>query len=1114
MPRYNDLISNICKKPILASNVGFGEQGAILSRLDSGIFLCPDLDKCRQMKNQLTHLNKSTILIDEIDRPYTLSKFQSQESKFQFLSAIESLIQNKSIIISTPHLLFSILPNLEEFKNNIISINQKHELDIIELEKNLINIGYNKVDIITNKGEFSRRGDVIDIFNVSSTNPVRMDFFDTQIESIQEFDFLSFEKYNKISKIDIIPNKTNFFLNNEKEIIINEFKKLAILEPIFFDLISSLENCQDIPLEFLSPFLISNSLLHDLNIPIIIPQFLQFEILYNKYCDSIFEKIKLIFNNENIEKIYKNNKNLIKINEFIEKNIKNLIFFENFNINSIDLKNKFNFEDFIELDFKTKNFSSYKNNLQKLKEELSPIQNKQIYLCLDNTETFNSIKKIFTDLNIPFSTNKNSKGIILTELKIPYNICFEDEEKYYIGSTNFAHKQELKNIKPKQIKYLPKAGEYVVHSIHGVGKCEGLIDMAVSGLDKEFFKIVYRGGDILYVPYEQADSLSLYLSENNTVTLNKLGGKEFTLQKLKAQKSIEDMSKELLELYAKRKVSKGFKYPEDDYLFTEFENAFSHTETNDQLHAIADVKRDMIDGKVMDRLICGDVGFGKTEVAMRAMFKAVQAGKQVAILAPTTILSMQHYMTACERTKDFGVMVEMLNRFKSPKEQKQILSDLSDGKINVICGTHRLLSSDVKFKDLGLLILDEEQRFGVKAKEHIKTLKTNIDVLTLSATPIPRTLSMSLMQIRDISIINTPPVERMAVKTYVLAYNQEFVVNAIREELNRNGQTLIVFNNIEYIYKLATTLEKELKDERAKIDVAHGQMSEVALENAVKRLYNKETNIFISTTLIENGVDLPSANTLIVIESDKLGLSQMYQLRGRVGRSNQQAYAYFTYNKDKTLTEDASNRLQAIAENTELGSGFKIAMRDLQIRGAGELLGKVQHGHMIRIGYDMYAKLLNDTLRKLKGEKVVTYRDVKLDIAINSIIPKQFLIDETERLKVIAKLSNIVSRDDVRTTLGELMAEYGKLPKELYHLANVSLLKSLAQKQDVKQIFINKNNMSIAYYPDIDIDKLIKKVNKFSLFHFVNTSNPTISLSTKDFTVQSAMNYMIEFLNT
>ena len=599
-----------------------------------------------------------------------------------------------------------------------------------------------------------------------------------------------------------------------------------------------------------------------------------------------------------------------------------------------------------------------------------------------------------------------------------------------------------------------------------------------------------------------------------TVNLNKLGGKEFTAQKLKAQQSIEDMSKELLELYAKRKATKGYKYPEDDYLYTEFENSFEHAETNDQLQAIADIKRDMINGKVMDRLICGDVGFGKTEVAMRALFKAVMAGKQVAILAPTTILSLQHCVTATNRTKEFGVKVEMLNRFKSSKEQKQIINDLAEGKINVICGTHRLLSKDVKFKDLGLLILDEEQRFGVKAKEQIKEIKNNVNVLTLSATPIPRTLSMSLMSIRDISIINTPPVNRLPVKTYVLGYDEEIVLNAINDEIKRDGQVLIVYNNVENIYTVCNHLKEKLNNPNAIFDVAHGQMSETALENAVKRLYDKQTNVFVSTTLIENGVDLPKANTLIVIDSDRLGLSQMYQLRGRVGRSNEQAYAYFTYNKEKFITEESSARLQAIAENTELGSGFKIAMRDLQIRGAGELLGKTQHGHMIKIGYDMYSKLLNETLRRLKGEKVEIEREIKIDIAITSKIPFSFIQEEAERLKIIAKISNISNKDHARSVINELLNEYGKLPKEIYQLANIALLKALGTKQNVKQITINKNRMAISYYNDVNIDNLIKKVQKFSYFKFENGTYPTIYLNSDlNFSIASALNYFIEFLS-
>ena len=790
-----------------------------------------------------------------------------------------------------------------------------------------------------------------------------------------------------------------------------------------------------------------------------------------------------------------------------------MIFFDNSDLKNTDLKNKLISDRIISLDFKTINFPSFLYNLPTMQIELNKFKTKQIYLCLSSMETYASIKKIFSDTNVPFGENKNATGLILTTLSIPYNICFEDEDKLYIGSTNFAHKKEIKTEKKQTIKYLPKAGEYVVHSTHGIGKCEGIITLKTSGVEKEFFKIIYRGGDTLYVPYENADCLSLYMSNRVATNLNKLGGKEFATQKLKAQKSIEDMSGELLTLYAKRKSAKGFKYPEDDYLFTEFEQSFNHTETNDQLQAIQDVKNDMISGKVMDRLICGDVGFGKTEVAMRAMFKAVMAGKQVAILAPTTILSLQHCMTATNRTKDFGINVKMLNRFVSSKEQKQILEDLQSGKVNVICGTHRLLSKDVKFNDLGLLILDEEQRFGVKAKEQIKEIKNNVNVLTLSATPIPRTLSMSLMSIRDISIINTPPVNRLPVKTYVLGYNEDLVLNAINDEINRGGQVLIVYNNVEQIYKLSNHLNSQLNNSKAIFDVAHGQMSEDALENAIKRLYDRKTNVFVSTTLIENGVDLPKANTLIVIDSDKLGLSQMYQLRGRVGRNQEQAYAYFTYNKDKFLTEESTARLQAIAENTELGSGFKIAMRDLQIRGAGELLGKTQHGHMIKIGYDMYSKLLNETLRRMKGEKVETEREIKIDIAVPSKIPYSFVADEAERLKIIAKISNITSKESARSVLNGLLAEYGKIPQEIYHLTNIALIKTMGIKQKVKLITITKNRMAISFYDDVEIKELMKKTQRFVYFKFENTKTPTILLDSNNFSLQGAINYFIEFLN-
>ena len=674
-------------------------------------------------------------------------------------------------------------------------------------------------------------------------------------------------------------------------------------------------------------------------------------------------------------------------------------------------------------------------------------------------------------------------------------------------------KKQVKIKQQNKIKFLPKAGEYVVHDIHGIGLCEGIVTLKVMGADKDFFKIVYLKNDVLYVPTENTNNLSLYLGGSD-IKLNKLGGKEFALTKERTEKAIEEMAKELLELYALRSQSKGFKYSQDNYLMTEFESAFEHVETIDQLQAISEIKKDMISGKVMDRLVCGDVGYGKTEVAIRASFKTFLDGKQTAVLAPTTILSLQHYMTFKKRCESFGVRVEMLNRFKTPKEKEEIIKKLKNGEIDVICGTHSLLSDNVAFKDLGLLVLDEEQRFGVKAKEKLKSIKNNVNVLSMSATPIPRTLNMAMLTLRDVSIINTPPSNRLPVKTYVSAFDMDTCVQAIKKEMDRNGQVLIVYNNIDKIFSFASKLMTAVNDNRCKFDVVHGKMSKNELENAIKRLYDQQTNVFVSTTLIENGVDLPKANCLFVIDSQNLGLSQMYQLRGRVGRSIEQAYAYFTYPKDKTITIEASDRLEALAENTNLGSGFKIAMRDLQLRGAGELLGKEQHGHMVKVGYDMYIKLLEETTKRLKGEKVAEVKEVKLDVAINARVPNDFVIDETEKLKIYAKISNIVDLQSQKEVIDQLKASYGKLPSEVIQLTNVALLKAMAQKLGIKRIVIEKNNYSVIYYKEsFDAEKILKLLNKFSKISLVKAELPTIKLKTTEFSPITAQGYFIEFLN-
>ena len=569
--------------------------------------------------------------------------------------------------------------------------------------------------------------------------------------------------------------------------------------------------------------------------------------------------------------------------------------------------------------------------------------------------------------------------------------------------------------------------------------------------------------------------------------LNKLGGAEFERIKEKVYKNVKELAINLLELYSEREKQKGYKYTEGGYLYEMFEQAFEFEETEDQLSAISDVILDMEKGKIMDRLVCGDVGYGKTEVALRAIYKAILNGKQVAFLCPTTILAEQHFATAKKRFEGFMVRLNKLNRLVPEPQVKEIKKCIANGELDLVIGTHKLLANDIVFKDLGLLVLDEEQRFGVGDKEKIKALKKDIDVLTLSATPIPRTLHMSLSGIRDISIIETPPKERLPIQTFVVEESEELIIDACKKELSRQGQILIVYNRVETIYDFANRIKELLPD--VKIGVAHGKLPQKMLEDTILKLYNGDFQILIATTLIENGVDLPLANTLIVIDSDRLGLSQLYQLRGRIGRSNRLAYAYFTFNGNKVLTEQAYKRLEAIMEFTDLGSGFKIAMRDLEIRGAGNVLGKEQHGHMEKVGYDMYCKLLQDAVKELKGEKVKEKKEIKMDISLSAYIPEDYIVSESERIRRYGEISDISSFEELEKIKQELIEGYGELPIEVENILFIAYLKNLAQAEDVKRVLINDSICKLYLYKKDEIltEKLaniIEKNKDFTVLKF------------------------------
>lgn len=690
----------------------------------------------------------------------------------------------------------------------------------------------------------------------------------------------------------------------------------------------------------------------------------------------------------------------------------------------------------------------------------------------------------------------------------PYSFSFLEYNIVGIGTDDMYKSKKFDYKSGKQnFSYLPKVGDYVVHSFYGVGRCKDIVRLKLTHFEKDYFVLEYKNGALLYIPSEQTNLLSAYIGAENP-NLNALGSSEWTRLKQKVKEDLKEVAISLAKIYKERQDKKGFKFVRDEELERQFSDAFEYELTPDQALAIADVDRDMESDKIMDRLICGDVGFGKTEVAFRAIFKAVYNGKQVAFLCPTTILSEQHFRSTKQRMKNFGLRIEILNRFKTEKQTREIYKRLEEGKIDILIGTHKILNENIRFKDLGLLVLDEEQRFGVKDKEKIKKMKTDIDVLTLSATPIPRTLHMSLTGIRDISVIATPPRDRLPIQTYVSPYSDQLLQDVVSRELSRNGKALVLFNRVAEIYQFRNHVASLLP--QAKIGVAHGQMMEKELAKAINDLYEDKFNLFISTTLIENGVDLPTLNTLFVVDCDMLGLSQLYQIRGRIGRSDKLAYAYLTYNGGKVLTEDAFKRLEAIKEFRELGSGFKIAVRDLEIRGAGNILGKEQHGHMQKVGYDMYVRLLEEVTKELSGEKTHSEKEIKMELVLDAYISEEYIPSQEERIVFYNKISNIASKDAYEQVTAQLRESNGDLPVEVENLCKIAYLKNLASLFNVQKIKINNTDCSVYFYKSEDIiDERLSNVGKFYDTYLKFENVPVLKVNAKGKVVDK-VNLLIE----
>jgi transcription-repair coupling factor (superfamily II helicase) len=1005
---------------------------------------------------------------------YLDAKDRKEEAKK--LKVLLKLSRGEDIILVTSieAVMRKYMPK-ETLRENIFSYKIGEVINIENLVNKLVMLGYERVSKVEGFGQFSVRGGIIDIFSLEYDNPIRIELFDDEIDSIRTFDVFTQKSIEKINNFEITPSR-EFIYPKDINLSVDRMKA-DIKEDTLEDIYSNLEKINNhIYFDGVENYIDyiytqeNKSIFSYLKKDAII-MFNDITRIKEK-CDNYIDEFrdnykvnlerglalksqgKLLYHYIDLEHLVDDR--FVILNSLLPKSIKD------FNIKTI-------------VNFDCREVATFNGKLELIGDEIKYLRHNG-YKVILSTNTFDRAQKLYEDLlNIDIETvllkDRNSdiksSQVVITSGNISSGFQYNSikfaviTDKEMIG----VHKRvntgkSKKNRKGQKIDtFLDLTiGDYVVHENHGVGRYVGIEQIAANNTKKDYLKIVYAAADNLYVPIDQMDKIQKYIgADAEKVKLNKLGNSEWSKAKAKVKKEIEDMTKDLIELYAKREKVKGYKFNEDTPWQSEFESLFPYQETEDQLNSIIDTKKDMEDDKVMDRLICGDVGYGKTEVAIRAVFKACMEQKQVAFLVPTTILAQQHYNTIKERFKDYPIRVEVLSRFKTPKQQKQIIEDTKKGLVDIVVGTHRIISKDIVFKDLGLVVIDEEQRFGVKDKEKLKKIKSTVDVLTLSATPIPRTLHMSLSGIRDMSVIEEPPQERHPVLTYVAEGKESIIQDAIERELARGGQVFFVYNRVQDIDEKASMIKRLVPD--ANVAVGHGKMTGRNLENIIFGFLNKEYDVLVCTTIIETGMDISNANTIIVYDADRMGLAQLYQLRGRVGRSTRQGYAYFMYEKDKVLSEVAEKRLKAIKEFTEFGSGFKIAMRDLEIRGAGNILGPQQHGHMAVIGYDLYVKMLNEAIRKVKGEEVTQELEVEIDLSVNAYIPGTYIPDELTKIEMYKKIASIESKKDMYEVEEELEDRFSDLPTPVKTLLSIAYIKSMCKKLKIESIKQSKDQI-------------------------------------------------------
>ncbi len=1053
------------------------------------LIVTPTLFEANLINNSLSTYTNRSYLFPMDDFLTSESIAISPDLKVTRLETINRTfdIENK-IIVTHLNGYLRYLPTKEKYKNSILKLIKNKEYKREKLIDDLISIGYKTETIVTKTGEIGIRGFVIDIFPIESEHPVRIEYFGDEIDSIRIFDEGTQKTIEEIEEVKILPY-TEFLIDEYDE----EYKeKQKYLKKITNGKINSIYDYLENPIT-------------------IFKNYNQLKTSFNTQLEQIFEY--KIDKDTNFDSDYMYNLNEIKQDKVIYYNTVENIFD---NVSSENIT-----------DYQIKEMGSFSENI----EAINKFINEQIYL---NKTIIIAIKdyqiKSFTKFIEHSYIMTNYKNILKNQVNIidmPINkgFIYKDfivltESELFIKhinkskyKTNFKYSSKIKNINNLEI------GDYVVHTLHGIGIYNGIKTLKQGEVLKDYLEILYFGKDKLYIPVEKIDLISKYTGKEGMVPkVNKLGGTEWEKTKLRVKNKVKDIAAKLLKIYALREMKKGFQFSKDNELQLMFESEFPYEPTKDQLYVTKQIKEDMESSIPMDRLLCGDVGYGKTEVAFRAMFKAVNDGKQVLYLCPTTILSNQQYENAIQRFKNFPVNIALLNRFTSSKKTKEIIENLKNGKVDILFGTHRILSNDVKPNNLGLLIIDEEQRFGVIHKEKIKEYKENVDVLTLTATPIPRTLQMSMTGLRSLSLIETPPVDRYPVQTYVLEENIHIIKDAVYKELSRGGQVFILYNRVEKLEAKKQELQRLLPE--AKIIEAHGQMNKNEIENRMIDFINNKYDVLLCTTIIETGIDIPNVNTLIIYNADCFGLSQLYQIRGRVGRSNKIAYAYLMYQQNKMLNETAIKRLNVIKEFTELGSGFKIATRDLSIRGAGDILGSEQAGFIDNIGIELYLKILNEEVAKLKGEKIEEEEtiDEKPLINVDTHISDEYVKDTDLKIEIHKKINEIDSYNKLITVKDELEDRFGKVDEKILIYMYEEWFEKIAKKLEIEKVNQTKNYIELIFSQEIsnkiDGEKLfIDAFNISRMFRFQMKSGHLIIILDTIKLEKNSIYLLIELLN-